>query len=200
MTIERRESAILACERVVQVLKAKLPGLLAAQADVGLSLPAPDDAAYYLCGYEADDLPELLAQHPVSIYVSQDRESQLDYTEDATSGDGEVKAEYWRIPVRVVLIATDTDAFEPLTRPVIGRAQTSAEWMGHRARRYQGAILECLYRHAPATDGRCLQIQLETDDPGEARVGDRYLAVAASTWMIDQKTLVPMAQRDIAVL
>lgn len=200
MTIHRRESAMLACERVVQVLKTALPALLAAQADAGLWLPAPDAEAYYLCEYDADDLPELLVQHPVSVYVSQDREAQLDYAEDATSGDGVHKAEYWRVPIRVVLIASDTDVIDDLTRPVIGRKMTRAEWMVHRARRYQGAILECLYRHAPATDGRCLQVQLETDDPGEARVGDRYLAVAASVWMVDQKTLVPMAQRDIPVL
>lgn len=200
MTIWRRESAILACERIVQVLKAQIPALLAAQADAGLYLPAPADEAYYLCAFEAEDLPELLAQHPVSVYVSQDREATIDYVEDATSGDGWDKAEYWHTPIRVVLVATDTDAFEPLTRPVIGREQTRAEWMEHRARRYQGAILECLYRHAPATDGRCLQIQLETDDPGAAQVGDRHLAIAASVWIVDQKTLVPMAQRDIPVL
>jgi hypothetical protein len=198
--IYRHESAMLACERIVQVLKAELPALLAALADVGLYLPAPEDAAYYLCDMSDADLPELLVQHPVSVYVTQDRGAELDYAEDATSGDGVGKTEYWHVPIRVRLVATDCDAFEPLTRPVIGRVQTLAEWMEHRARRYQGAILECLYRHAPATDGRCLQVQLLEDDPGTARIEDRHVAIAASVWMIDQQTYVPMAQRSIPVL
>lgn len=200
MTIYRRESAILACERIVQVLKLRLPALLAAQADAGLWLPAPEDDAYYLCDTSDADLPELLVQHPVSVYVTQDRAAEIDYTEDATTGDGVHKAEYWRLPIRVRLVATDTDGFEPLVRPAIGRAQTRPEWLEHRARRYQGAIIECLYAHAPATDGRVLQVQLLEDDPGTARVEDIHVAIAASVWMVDQKTLVPMAERSIPVL
>lgn len=167
MGILLRDATIGACERLVTTLRAHLASKLAAAADTGLYLPAPAEHAYYLTG---ETVAAVIHQEPVVVVVEQLRPARYD-DEDQLSGDG-VHRQIWRIlPLRVRLLFSDADGYEPLVRAALGgREQLRAEWMLHRARRYGGAMAEALLERAQ-DDVAVERIQLRSDWGGELPPG-----------------------------
>lgn len=193
MGIRIGEATVGAVERVLATLREHLPGKLAALADVGLHLPAPDAHAYYLTG---ETVRAALQQQPVIVVVEQLRSARYD-DEDQLSGDG-VNRQIWRVlPLRVRLLFTDGDGYAPLVRAALGdREQLHAEWMLHRARRYGGALAEALLERAQ-DDHNIERIQLRDDWSGELPPGPDGLARVGGVvqdWDVWQATIAPMAQ------
>lgn len=186
------DATIAACERLVATLRAHLPAALAALAEPGLYLPAPDDDAYYLTG---ETVADIIAQQPVVVVVEQVRPARYD-DDDQLSGDGVHRQVYRQLPLRLRLLFTDTDAYEPVTRAAVGREQLKSEWMLHRARRYGGAIAKTLMQRAQ-DDLAIERLQPESDWVGELPPGPDSRARVGGViqeWRCWQACLAPMAQ------
>lgn len=187
-----RDATVAACERLAVTLRAHLATKLAAAADVGLYLPAPDADAYYLTG---ETVRAVLQQQPVIVVIEQLRSARYD-DEDQLSGDG-VHRQIWRIlPLRVRLLFAETSGYEPLVLATLGgRVQTRAEWMLHRARRYGGAIGEALLERAQ-DDYAVERIQLRSDWVGEVQPAPdskTRLGGVIQDWDVWQACLTPEA-------
>jgi len=126
-------------ERIVFVLRTYLEAELEALLPAGVTLPVPDDDAYFLTSRRVD--AELLARHRVACLVEVVRPSR---NQRDLSAVGDVHGVEVYLPLRVRLVFAAPSSYTPQT--IQGKTQTREEWIEWAASHYNGAALNAIFK------------------------------------------------------
>lgn len=169
-------------ERLVEVLRAKLPDAITAIADAGMRLDTPDDGHYYLPGKAT---PRTLFNAPVVVTVDQIG-AMTPIAEQ--SGDNSTRPVVVSARYRI-RIAFNAGAYNALDR--IGHDQTEPEHYTHAANRYAGALLEVIEQYA-ADSSTITQVRWLGSVADALDVQDFGLrGLCESTWEIQAEGTIP---------
>lgn len=175
----------VAIDRLIEVMQATYATKLADIQDVGLHLPAPQDAAYY---YALISIDELTVNRNPAVFIYPTQRRVL----ESRSSNGPLGHFEMRTFQLTVATAFKAGAGKKFQRN--GKTVTTDDIMWLRAERYTGAMAHIITEYA-CDDNAIHQIDLVDDMADVIPLNDgKMMGVAATTWKIDQKILMPRSK------
>lgn len=175
----------VAIDRLIQVMQATYADKLADIQDVGLHLPAPQEAAYYYASIPASDIQT--NRNPAVFVYPVDRRVL-----ESRSSNGPMGHFEFRTFQLMVLLGFKAGAGAQIERN--GKTLTTDDLMWLRAERYTGAMAHVITEYACGDDS-IHHIDLVDDMTDVVPFEDsKLMGIAATTWQITQKILMPRSK------